>query len=778
MMLETLSFLLSWNWPHDGPSSGSAVDRRKSRKKKHVRSRSSGQQVAQNGSAVHGGTFKPSADDDDGYYPGLVNISGTYCFMNSVLQSMASLSYLTPHINSIHSRAEELDVPTPVIDALRDALLALNTPKSSPSSLRPVPMINALSSPTPGRHSTLFSSREHQDAQELFQLLSECIKNEALAVDKEVQRDRGLSGLSGTSGQPMGEAGQNVFDGLTANRRSCMECGYTEAVMHFAFDNWQLAVPRLSASCTLHDCLSDYIRLELLTDCICRKCSMLATQERLKQEAEKLSVSIAADATPSQSKKKRAREARRLEARVKAALEEGRIEEDLKGVKMEKVISKASTKQAMIARPPKVLVLHLNRSVHYGNYAGKNSCRILFPEILDLTPYTTSGQLSTVPSVPISTPSPALPRSTTPTQSTYATPRVLYRLAAVVCHYGAHSFGHYVCFRRKPHRTSNPSNSTLPLHGPATINPPRLACPIGCECAECTVYGPVRDELVPPSTPGKGWLRISDDSVDEVGIERVLGEGVGAFMLFYERVLPFPRPNVYPLACTPRSSEETVRPHEIHVNGLNGLNGMNGSAVSIATFSTLSIGENAEDELVTPPRTLRRASSSSEIAVGQWPGEAPTLDSDAPIPVDRPPLSSETRETPSTPPTEAEAAVESVDEVHAAESEPTTPTMTSSPIPIVNHTSAPISIPEVSRPVQINSPKFNHSSPQPQSPPIRSSPRNFPQRVHHEPHPRGSSPSPSPTRKAPPPARILSPQPLRPPRLSAASAPVRLGLYA
>jgi ubiquitin carboxyl-terminal hydrolase 1 len=164
-----------------------------------------------------------------------------------------------------------------------------------------------------------------------------------------------------------GDIGKSVFDGLTANRRSCVECGYTEAVMHFAFDNWQLAVPRLAVrlcfswfadnphkdiqqSCQLEDCLADYTRLELLTDCICRKCSMLATHRRLVQEAEKLSEITKVDPNVSASKKKRAREVRRLEARVKAALDEGRIEEDLKGVKMEKVFSKASTKQAMIAR--------------------------------------------------------------------------------------------------------------------------------------------------------------------------------------------------------------------------------------------------------------------------------------------------------------------------------------------------------------------------------------------------------------------------------------------
>lgn len=52
------------------------------------------------------------------------------------------------------------------------------------------------------------------------------------------------------------------------------------------------------------------------------------------------------------SKKKRIREMCKLEARVRNALSEGRIEEDLElgKVKMEKVYSRASTKQVMIAR--------------------------------------------------------------------------------------------------------------------------------------------------------------------------------------------------------------------------------------------------------------------------------------------------------------------------------------------------------------------------------------------------------------------------------------------
>ena len=199
----------------------------------------------------------------------------------------------------------------------------------------------------------------------------------------------------------------------------------------------------------------------------------------------------------------------------------------------------------------------------------KNSIRIIFPEILDLTPFMTSGSLSTVPSVPISAPPPNLPRSTTPTQAMYSTSRTIYRLAAVVCHYGQHSFGHYVCFRRKPRP---------PSCGAARFAPPRLVHPLGCECEKCLRYGNIRDDDDPVDSmyrPGRGWLRISDDSVKECGIETVLQEGSGAFMLYYERVVQS-RSGSYPLHGSPRSSEETLKPN-------HSTNGVNGSTASLAS---------------------------------------------------------------------------------------------------------------------------------------------------------------------------------------------------
>lgn len=216
-----------------------------------------------------------------------------------------------------------------------------------------------------------------------------------------------------------------------------------------------------------------------------------------------------------------------------------------------------------------MLALHLNRSLSYGQFAMKNSIHIIFPEILDLTPFMTSGSLSTIPSVPISAPPPSLPRSTTPTQAMYSSHRTIYRLAAVVCHYGQHSFGHYICFRRKPRP---------PSCGTARFAPPRLAHPLGCGCEKCLRYGNIRDDDDPVDSmyrPGRGWLRISDDSVKECGIETVLQEGSGAFMLYYERVVQS-RPGIYPLHGSPRSSEETLKPN-------HSANGVNGSTASLAS---------------------------------------------------------------------------------------------------------------------------------------------------------------------------------------------------
>lgn len=72
----------------------------------------------------------------------------------------------------------------------------------------------------------------------------------------------------------------------------------------------------------------------------------------------------------------------------------------------------------------------------------KNNCSVDFPDILDLDPFCTTGQLSAHPKQSIS-PSTSL--------NLLHPSRYRYKLSTVVEHYGAHHYGHYITFRRNVH---------------------------------------------------------------------------------------------------------------------------------------------------------------------------------------------------------------------------------------------------------------------------------------------------------------------------------------
>ncbi|KAJ7823513.1 cysteine proteinase [Mycena olivaceomarginata] len=634
-----LGALLPWNWgysPHEKDSRDSTA------KKRRVRTRA--EQVAEhkkNGAGEKGG-------DDAAHFPGLVNMSGTHCFMNSTLQALASLSNLPPYLLGIRTRAEALDVPTPVVDALIDLLAALNTPTPTGQPLRALALVEALCTPPPtlsssdssAKANALLASHEHQDAQELFQLLSEAVREESARVAREAGTrgpGRGLAfalallppaenqlgggggeGADAGAGTGVGEK-QSPFDGLTATRRACVRCGYTAAIRHFAFDSVQLALEGWGGT-TLPALLRTYTALEVLQDCPCRRCALRATARRLQEEVARLEEDVDEDHGDEEdgedekyghggekeksSKKKprkakndarlrRLKAARKLEARVRRALEAGRIEEeelegewDLDGedggeggtggrrkekekekgkLKIEQVAGGVCTRQSMLGRPPAVLALHLNRSMHTGFGASKNSSRVAFPELLDLTPYTTSGVLSLDPAGALSgsldTPL-AFPSANAGATSAKAD-ECLYRLSAVVCHYGMHAFGHYICYRRAPVAPSASASPSAETEAP---------------------YAPAPPSAAESSGTGTGWLRISDADVSRCGVEQVLSEGGAAFMLYYERVLPSPArvPDGAGVLAGAEAgdSAETIRPAHA---GASGIGSGSGSGVGIAS---------------------------------------------------------------------------------------------------------------------------------------------------------------------------------------------------
>ena len=138
----------------------------------------------------------------------------------------------------------------------------MNTPlHRQPPALRPHALLNALQ-PLP-QIRRLLSTREQQDAHELFVVLAEAISDEALKVAGEVMKLRGLAEVASLQAycstkvdramlhDKLGKektckvrALAQPWEGLLARRRVCRRCGWREAVRMDTLGGMELPVPQ------------------------------------------------------------------------------------------------------------------------------------------------------------------------------------------------------------------------------------------------------------------------------------------------------------------------------------------------------------------------------------------------------------------------------------------------------------------------------------------------------------------------------------------------------
>lgn len=116
----------------------------------------------------------------------------------------------------------------------------------------------------------------------------------------------------------------------------------------------------------------------------------------------------------------------------------------------------------------------------------------VFPEYLNMDPYTTSERLSLAPNQPISQCKQELQDGNSAGKA-----HNVYRICAVVVHFGSHSYGHYVSFRRRLSAFTRPA-------------------------------------LADAGASGDEWYRISDETVELSTTDEMLR--ANPFLLFYERV--------------------------------------------------------------------------------------------------------------------------------------------------------------------------------------------------------------------------------------------------
>ncbi|EWC47341.1 hypothetical protein DRE_00309 [Drechslerella stenobrocha 248] len=341
------------------------------------------------------------------------------------------------------------------------------------------------------------------------------------------------------------------MEGKLESGIQCLACGFTPKPTGSNFVVLTLNVPQKSYA-TLDDCFNEHLSTEYIDDFQCAKCKlkkMIAVLEhkrdstRDEKEAAELDRSIAA-----------------LEESL--ATDPEKLPKDVTLPPANATVVKSRiAKHTYFAHCPEVLAIHLSRSI-FDYYSRKNSCKVAFPEELQLGPLLARSR---------------------------------YKLLGLITHRGSHESGHYD--RRQnshppPYSTPMVMPMGLPIVGMPTIvvdGTPVNASAVSL--AEGAAVSTAPDEAGATGTAGttatgttgttatatgattntntnttakavvtaagtkagkgakgkklKGaegrWWRISDDSVKDVKTTDVLGLQKEVYLLFYEKEKQFPR---------------------------------------------------------------------------------------------------------------------------------------------------------------------------------------------------------------------------------------------
>lgn len=457
------------------------------------------------------------------------------CYQNSVIQGMASLPSLRDYLSKTTSEHPIFDAST-TNGALFEMITKLNDPENHGQNLW-----------IRGKLKTM-STFQQQDAQEYYSKILDELDKEvqtasrkrrfsqswmssmrSLSVSPETsefeeksnagnEKHNDLIGASledskakAHPNKPLGEQPNtttpeqppvvpNPLDGLLAQRVGCTTCGFTEGLSLIPFNCITVPLGRQWAY-DVRECLDEYTSLEYIEGVECAKCTLLKRKETLTKLT--------------QAKPDNTAFASQLEA-VQEALDDEDFDDKsmIKRLGLTKKVWQKSTKsrQAVVARAPKSLVLHVNRSI-FDEMTGaqyKNNAKVMYPKALDLGNWCLGSHPSDSQK-PDASVEEAWPRD--PRQSMLGDAGVQtnspfqYALKAVVTHYGNHGNGHYVCYREQAFKV------------PST--------------QESEAQNEVEQELVTKEQ----WWRLSDESVYESSAEDALRQG-NVFMLFYERQDP------------------------------------------------------------------------------------------------------------------------------------------------------------------------------------------------------------------------------------------------
>lgn len=454
--------------------------------------------------------------------PGLGNWDNS-CYQNSVLQGLAALESLPAFL-----RSNTTGESGPTQKALDETIARLNDPANVGKTIW-----------TPAELKSM-SSWQQQDAQEYFSKISDQLEKDSAKAAKKrhdstgletllrVERNKKRTTLPETNSTPRPSSVtsseyptnveqlpeevaslivRNPLEGLLAQRVGCQQCGYVEGLSLVPFNCLTVPLGR-QWMYDVRSCLDDYTALEPINGVECAKCTLLRAKQQMEQLLSKLHPDTGEgdSALDEATKSFRLSLRKRLNTITQALKDENFSDQVLKNCQIpsNKRVSTTKTRQAVIARSPRSLVVHVNRS-NFDELTGvqsKNSATVRFPQQLDLAPWCLGSDPSfddKDKGVETWNVDPSKSMLSTEDCTDKLDSGNLYDLRAVITHYGRHENGHYICYRRSPYRTKTDDNDDV----------------------ECSLP----------------WWRLSDEDVTEVDESTVLAQG-GVFMLFYEQVAP------------------------------------------------------------------------------------------------------------------------------------------------------------------------------------------------------------------------------------------------
>jgi hypothetical protein len=298
---------------------------------------------------------KPQSDAP----PGLGNWDNS-CYQNSVLQGLSAMDSLKPYLASFSSH-ETLPTDS-TSSSLQEVVQKLNNAS-----------LNGTHIWTPAKLKSM-SSWQQQDAQEYYSKIVDDLEKEASKVFGAAAVKPGLENSENKkvdiSEQMAAPPFSVPLEGLLAQRVACTRCGFSEGLSMIPFNC--LTVPLGSNSeYDLADCLNEYTHIEDIPEVECAKCTLL----KAKTELSRMLPKPVSESDNSETDGKKVMQlppalqekiAERLRAVTEALAADDFSDKTIKEVcQISKRAHTSSTKtrQAVIGRAPRSLVVHINRSV-------------------------------------------------------------------------------------------------------------------------------------------------------------------------------------------------------------------------------------------------------------------------------------------------------------------------------------------------------------------------------------------------------------------------------